>query len=119
MNPVVEDRRTRFPDARFLAIAVVLFVSYYVVVIVFLHIVSPEIHPTRQFMSEYVVGRYGTLMTTTFFALGLGSLALSLALMKRRRAVRAPENRIGDVLDLDPDGLHSRHFRDRPRRRAT
>ena len=45
--------------------------AYFVVVLIVLHILEPEFDPRFRFMSEYALGDYGWLMTTTFFALGL------------------------------------------------
>jgi len=45
--------------------------AYFVIVLIVLHILEPELDPRFRFMSEYALGDYGWLMTTTFFALGL------------------------------------------------
>jgi Protein of unknown function (DUF998) len=45
--------------------------AYFVIVLIVLHILEPEFDPRFRFMSEYALGDYGWLMTTTFFALGL------------------------------------------------
>jgi hypothetical membrane protein len=54
--------------------------AYYVIVIIVLHILEPEFDPRFRFMSEYALGDYGWLMTTTFFALGLASLTAAIGL---------------------------------------
>jgi hypothetical protein len=52
--------------------------AYYVIVITALHILEPSFDPRFRFMSEYALGRYGWLMTTTFFVLALATLIASL-----------------------------------------
>jgi hypothetical membrane protein len=49
---------------------------YYLVAAIALQLLKPEFDPRVRFMSEYVFGPYGWLMTTTFFVLGLGVLAV-------------------------------------------
>jgi hypothetical protein len=53
-------------------------VIYYVAVIALLHVLRTDYDPGYRYLSEYVVGPYGALMTSTFFDLGIGSLALFL-----------------------------------------
>jgi hypothetical membrane protein len=55
-------------------------VAYYVLVGIALHVLEPEFDPRFRFMSEYVWGAYGWLMTTTFFVLGLAALAVAAGL---------------------------------------
>ena len=59
---------------------VFLCVAYFVIVLIILHILQPEFDPRFRFMSEYALGDYGWLMTTTFFALGLAPLAAAIGL---------------------------------------
>jgi hypothetical protein len=55
-------------------------VVYYVSAIVLLHVLRTDYDPRYRYLSEYVVGPYGALMTSTFFVLSSGSLTLSLGL---------------------------------------
>ena len=57
-------------------------VVYYVSAIVLLHVLRTDYDPGYRFLSEYVVGPYGALMTSTFFVLSVGSLALSFGLWR-------------------------------------
>src|SRR5713101_7561079 len=57
-------------------------VVYYASVIVLLHVLRTDFDPGYRYLSEYARGPYGTLMTSTFFALSAGSLALSLGLCR-------------------------------------
>ena len=55
-------------------------VIYYLVIGAALHVLEPDFDPRYRFMSEYAWGRYGWLMTTTFFVLGSAMLTVALAL---------------------------------------
>ena len=57
-------------------------VVYYASAIVLLHILRTDFDPGYRYLSEYARGPYGALMTSTFFALSAGSLALSLGLWR-------------------------------------
>src|SRR5215204_2583678 len=54
--------------------------AYYVIVLIVLHILEPGFDPRFRFMSEYALGDYGWLMTTTFFVLGLATFAVAAGL---------------------------------------
>ena len=70
----------RIRIARITEQLVFLCAAYYVIVLIILHILEPAFDPRFRFMSEYALGDYGWLMTTTFFALGLASLAAAIGL---------------------------------------
>lgn len=77
-----EKRRT---TARLNAIASYITLSsviYYASAIVLLHVLRTDFDPKYRYLSEYARGRYGILMTSTFFALSAGSLALSFGLWR-------------------------------------
>jgi hypothetical protein len=57
-------------------------VVYYVSAIALLHVLRTDYDPGYRYPSECVVGRYGALMTSTFFVLSVGSLALSFGLWR-------------------------------------
>ena len=57
-------------------------VIYYAVVIALLHILRTDLNPGYRYLSEYARGPYGALMTSTFFVLSAGSLALFLGLWR-------------------------------------
>lgn len=57
-------------------------VTYYATVIILLHILRTDFDPRYRYLSEYVNGPYGALMTSTFFVLSLGSLALLFGLWR-------------------------------------
>jgi len=57
-------------------------VIYYATAIILLHILRNDFDPKYRYLSEYVNGPYGTLMTSTFFVLSLGSLALLFGLWR-------------------------------------
>jgi hypothetical membrane protein len=64
--------------ARITERGVFLCAAYFVIVLIVLHILQPEFNPRFRFMSEYALGDYGWLMTTTFFALGLAPLLAAI-----------------------------------------
>jgi len=57
-------------------------VVYYASAIVLLHVLRTDFDPGYRYLSEYARGPYGAMMTSTFFALSAGSLALSLGLWR-------------------------------------
>jgi hypothetical protein len=57
-------------------------VAYYAGAILVLHLLRTDFDPAYRYLSEYAVGRYGALMTSTFFVLSAGSLALSIGLWR-------------------------------------
>jgi Protein of unknown function (DUF998) len=74
--------------ARITERVVFLCAAYFVIVLIVLHILEPEFDPRFRFMSEYALGDYGWLMTTTFFALGLAPLAAALGLQNAYQSSR-------------------------------
>ena len=63
------------------------------IVLIVLHILEPEFDPRFRFMSEYALGDYGWLMTTTFFALGLAPFVAAVGLRNVHQSSRS--TRIG------------------------
>lgn len=57
-------------------------IIYYAIAIVVLHALRTDFDPKYRYLSEYVNGPYGGLMTSTFFVLSLGSLALLFGLWR-------------------------------------
>ena len=51
-----------------------------------LHIVQPGLSPLHEAMSYYVHGRHGWLTTLGLLSLGIGSLALTIALAVQNSA---------------------------------
>jgi hypothetical membrane protein len=64
-------------------------VAYYLIIGLALHALEPEFDPRYRFMSEYVWGSYGWLMTTTFFALGCAALAVAAGLRTVHQSSRS------------------------------
>jgi hypothetical protein len=52
----------------------------FVVMVVLLHMLSPELDSNTRFISEYVHSTYGYLLTIGFLALGIGSILLTILL---------------------------------------
>jgi Protein of unknown function (DUF998) len=57
-------------------------IVFYALAIGLLHILRTDFNPGYRYLSEYARGPYGTLMTTTFFVLSAGCLALLLGLYR-------------------------------------
>src|SRR5215475_2692254 len=50
-----------------------------------LHVLRPDYNPLQRFLSEYAVGRFGALMTVTFFLQALIALAFVTGLFREVR----------------------------------
>ena len=68
--------------------------AYFMVALAALHALRGEYDPLEETVSQYSIGPHGYLMTTAFFAIGLGVVALAVALS---RGVM-PSPRIGPLL---------------------
>jgi hypothetical protein len=55
-------------------------IAYFVVIIVTLHVLRPDLNPIQRPTSEYAVGPYGWLMTSAFFSMSMASWALVIGL---------------------------------------
>lgn len=55
-------------------------IAYFVVIIVALHVLRPDLNPIQRPTSEYAVGPYGFLMTSAFFSMSVASFALVIGL---------------------------------------
>jgi hypothetical protein len=67
---------------RVLGSAVVMGVGAVVALYVLLHVLRPDYDPMRRFLSEYAVGRFGVLMTASFFLQAMISLILVIGLFR-------------------------------------
>lgn len=79
-----------------LATLALMCIAYFVLAIIALHFLRPDVNPIRRPTSEYAVGEYGFLMTTAFFSMSVASFTLLLGLYKGVR--RPAQSRIGLVL---------------------
>lgn len=62
---------------------VILTAIYWWVVFLAMHVLEPQFNPLKDPGSAYVVGAYGALMTTTYFALSAALLAAGIGLATR------------------------------------
>lgn len=83
----------RSTATRWLAVLGLIGVAVFAAAILALHAVQPELSPLEEAVSYYVHGRYGWLLTLGLLPLGLGSLALAIAL-----SVQKARSRIGLIL---------------------
>ena len=70
----------RSRSAAFLALLAIVGMAYYLVSVVAAHLLRPDVHPVSDPVSYYAVGPYGFFISLAIFALGVGSLALTLGL---------------------------------------
>jgi hypothetical membrane protein len=62
--------------------------AFFVAAVSSLHFLRPDYDSQRRYISEYTVGPYGYLMTSAFFAWGIGSVALALGIRGTLRPSR-------------------------------
>ena len=62
-------------------------ILYFVVAIMILHVLRPDLNPIRRAVSNYAVGPFGLLMTIAFFTLALSEFALALGFADRKSVV--------------------------------
>lgn len=71
--------------SRLLARTVIGGTALYCVIVVLLHVLRPEYHPARRFLSEYAVGRFGILGTAAFCILAGTTAALVILFIREVR----------------------------------
>src|SRR5688500_5193744 len=54
----------------------------FIVFLVMVHFINPELDPSRNFISEYQVGKFGWIMQLAFIAIGASCIFLALTLWK-------------------------------------
>lgn len=69
----------------------------FLILLIALHFLKPEVDPLWQMISEYEIGNLGWIMTLAFLSLSVGYLALFIAI---RSQVRTTAGRIGLALIL-------------------
>src|SRR6187401_1337544 len=82
-------------STRWATIATICFVYFFVAVVV-AHLIRPDLSLTTNFLSEYVLGANGFVMTSALLVLGIGILTFSAGL--RQSLVATTYARIGLVL---------------------
>jgi len=94
---------SHFPtDSIFYArLAIVATVSF-LVLLVGLHVLQREFDPRTRYVSEYVLGPYGAVMSVAFYTLALAAGALAIAFFLEGRVPRAP---VGLALSVWAGGL--------------
>lgn len=84
--------------ARQLAVLAMGFESWFVVALIALHVLRPDLAPSRTMISRYAIGPYGSLMTSAFVAAAMADLMLLLGLLRvgpRTRSAWAAEVLLG------------------------
>jgi hypothetical protein len=77
--------------------AAILAAAVSLVTLAALHILKPDLHPSRTMISQYALGRYGRVMALCFAAFGVASGSLAVAMVAY---VRSLGGRIGIALLL-------------------
>lgn len=75
MNEMITNKLKMIKSAYWLGIL-------FIVILILLHFIKPELDPSWNFISEYQVGRYGWLMQVAFICLGLSCTILGVSLWK-------------------------------------
>ena len=70
--------------------------AYFAAAVIAQHFLRPDIDPVKYHMSGYAVGPYGFIMTSAFFALALGALALAAGLWQE--SVPSTHSKAGLIL---------------------
>src|SRR5512142_2996009 len=91
---------TNVPDmrgeARWPAALAIAFESWFVIALVTLHLLRPDLALSRTMISRYAVGPHGGFMTSAFVAAALADLMLLLGLLRVGPLVRSA--RVAEVL---------------------
>ena len=69
-----------FIRPKWLAALAIISLAYFATVVVVLQFLRTDYNPVTETLSQYAVGPYGQLMTVGFFVLGVGVVALAVAL---------------------------------------
>jgi hypothetical protein len=85
------------PISRTAACLTVAGATGFLVLLVLLHFLKPELDPSWRFISEYAIGDYGWMMALAFLSLALGYVALFIAI---RRQLGTFAGRVGMTLLL-------------------
>lgn len=59
----------------------------FLVILVVLHVVRPDLDPSWRFISEYELGPYGWLMHVAFICLAIGTASIALAVVSQARSI--------------------------------
>lgn len=59
----------------------------FLVILVVLHVVRPDLDPSWRFISEYELGPYGWLMHIAFISLAVGTASVALAVLSQARGI--------------------------------
>ena len=57
-------------------------IVYYIIIIIILHILRPDVNPFSQLTNDYAYGPFSILMITAYLGMSLGSLALVIGLYR-------------------------------------
>jgi hypothetical membrane protein len=72
----------QFKQGAWLALGAIVGSLYFVVAVVALHVIRPDLNPIGHAVSNYAIGPFGFLMISAFFTLALSEFALALGLAR-------------------------------------
>lgn len=80
---------TPFPttSARYAALVSSAGAGMFLVILVVLHVVRPDLDPSWRFISEYELGPHGWLMHVAFISLAIGTASVALAVVSQARGI--------------------------------
>jgi hypothetical membrane protein len=81
-NAVFSSGSRQLKQGILLALVAIGGILYFVVAVVVLHVLRPELNPVSHAVSNYAIGSSGFLMISAFFTLALSEFALALGLAR-------------------------------------
>ena len=79
-----------------LTIVALICIAYFILAIVVLHFLRPDVNPISRPTSDYAVGEFGFIMTTAYFSMSVASFSLLIGLYKT--IPQPAQSRIGLIL---------------------
>src|SRR5579863_3952744 len=74
-------------SARSAAFVATVGTGIFLVILVVLHVVRPDLDPSWRFISEYELGPHGWLMHVAFVSLAVGTASVAIAVVSQARSI--------------------------------
>lgn len=62
-------------------------ISLFLLIVVALHLLQPDLNPLTRFISEYIAGQFGWLLRIAFFGLGIAQIFVAIGLYRLQNAL--------------------------------
>jgi len=82
-SQMINKNTVKIKASTIMATAALAGIGYFTLVVIALHLLRSDLDISHRYISEYAIGHFGWLMTSAFYGLSLGSLALTIALYQR------------------------------------